>query len=95
MTQLDPVRYELGGSPFMTRQYTIWSVQYINRKMKKLFGEGYSSHGMRKCFGKRMYEVTDKDLSIVQMHLNHGNPEHTMRYIGVTQEQMNSTFNLF
>ena len=86
------IRYELGGKCFVSQKGTIYSQQHINRMLKSVFGEGYSSHGLRKGFGRRLYEKSDKNLAIVQMQLQHMNPSDTLKYIGVTQENMNQCF---
>lgn len=90
----DNPRYQLGGSCFVSQKGTVYSPQHVNRMIKKVFGGGYSSHGLRKGFGRRLYEKTGKDLSIVQMQLQHMNPSDTLKYIGVTQEKLNECFDL-
>ena len=94
MEQVDPINYSLGGSPFKSQKGTVYSPQHINRKLKGIFGKGYSSHGLRKGFGRRLYEQTGNDLTIVQMQLQHTNPADTLRYIGVTQEKLDECFDL-
>lgn len=91
MEKIDPVHYELGGCPFTTQKGGCISPQHVNRKLKKIFGRGYSSHGLRKGYGKRVYEVEGESVAIVQMHLQHSDPDHTLRYIGVTQKMLNNT----
>jgi len=87
-------RYVLGGKAFVSQKGTVYSPQHVNRMLKNVFGEGYSSHGLRKGFGRRLYEKMDKDLSIVQMQLQHMNPSDTLKYIGVTQENLNECFDV-
>ena len=86
------IRYELGGKCFVSQKGNVYSIQHVNRMMKKVFGKGYSSHGLRKGFGRRLYEKKGKDLTIVQMQLQHMNPADTLRYIGVTQENLDKCF---
>jgi integrase len=88
----DSLAYKNGGKVFRSKKGTVYSPQQINRKIKDIFGEGYSSHGLRKGFGKRVYERKGKDLSVVQIQLQHSNPAHTLRYIGVTQQEIEDTF---
>lgn len=78
----DEVSYKRGGKCFEV------SSQYVNRYLKKMFGEGFSSHGLRKGYGKRVYERTGKDIAVVQLTLQHSSVEHTLRYVGVTQEEL-------
>lgn len=92
MEKIDPVHYSLGGSPFVSQKGSIYSVQHINRTLKRIFGREYSSHGLRKAYGKRLYETQGENLAIVQMQLQHSDPDHTLRYIGVTQRKLNETF---
>jgi integrase len=89
---IDEPRYQLGGMVFVSQKGSVYSPQHVNRLLKKVFGEGYSSHGLRKGFGRRLYEKKDKDLAIVQMQLQHNNPADTLRYIGVTQEKLDECF---
>lgn len=90
----DELRYELGGYVFVSKKGTVYSMQHVNRLIKSVFGRGYSSHGLRKGFGRRLYEKSDKDLTLVQMQLQHMNPADTLRYIGVTQEKLDECFNI-
>lgn len=85
--------YELGGKCFISKKGTVYSKQHVNLLLKKYFGKGFSSHGMRKAFGARLYERSGKEISIVQMQLQHSDPSVTLRYIGVTQERLNNCFN--
>lgn len=86
------IRYELGGKCFVSQKGGVYSQQHVNRLIKKVFGRGYSSHGLRKGFGRRLYDKSGKNLAVVQMQLQHMNPADTLRYIGVTQENMNQCF---
>tara|TARA_R110000868_G_scaffold23777_1_gene95091 strand:- start:350 stop:889 length:540 start_codon:yes stop_codon:yes gene_type:complete len=86
------IRYQLGGKCFVSQKGGVYSPQHINRMLRKVFGRGYSSHGLRKGFGRRLYDKSDKNLAIVQMQLQHMNPSDTLKYIGVTQENLNQCF---
>jgi len=46
-------------------------------------------HSMRKTLGFHLYQQT-KDVVLVQKALNHEDPEYTLRYIGIEQDQVNS-----
>ena len=45
-------------------------------------------HTLRKTFGYWIYHNTNKDITIVQKLLNHSSPHVTLRYIGITQENL-------
>lgn len=97
MEELDAVRYQLGGSAFVSQKGTVYSPQCVNRKLKKVFPKKnmkITSHSMRKAFGKRLYDVTGQNLAKVQLALRHSDPEHTLRYIGITQDEMDECYNL-
>src|SRR5699024_687026 len=50
--------------------------------------DSVGTHTMRKTFGYHLYKAT-KDVAMVQSLLNHSDPETTLRYIGITDEEMN------
>lgn len=63
----------------------------ILKDIAETFGlESLGCHSMRKTLGYHIYDQT-KDIVIVQKVLNHENPKHTLRYIGIEQDQINST----
>jgi integrase len=49
--------------------------------------EGIGTHTMRKTFGYWFYKKT-KNIAALQEILNHSHPAITMRYIGITQEEI-------
>lgn len=56
--------------------------------------DGIGTHTMRKTFGYWYYKQT-KDIATLQMILNHSHPEITLRYIGVTDEEIENSLNNF
>jgi integrase len=55
--------------------------------------DGIGTHTMRKTFGYWYYKQT-KDIATLQTILNHSHPKITLRYIGITDEEIeNSLFN--
>lgn len=82
------------GPVFLSNKGTVYSQQQVNRLLKKIFGPGVSSHGLRKTFGRQIYEKSGNNLAKVQLQLNHGDPAHTLRYIGITQKDMDECFHL-
>jgi len=61
----------------------------LNEVGKKLGLENIGTHTMRKTFGYFFYKKT-KDIAILQDLFNHSKPEITLRYIGITQERLDS-----
>lgn len=56
--------------------------------------DGIGTHTMRKTFGYWYYKQT-KDVAKLQMILNHSHPEITLRYIGITAEEIENSLNDF
>lgn len=56
--------------------------------------EGIGTHTLRKTFGYWFYKKT-KDIAQLQTILNHSRPEVTLRYIGITQEDIEDSLNDF
>ncbi|MGD6959754.1 site-specific integrase [Rossellomorea aquimaris] len=56
--------------------------------------EGIGTHTMRKTFGYWFYKQT-KDVAKLQAILNHSHPEITLRYIGITDEEIEEDLNNF
>lgn len=66
----------------------------IKKAVKKTRLKGnYGTHSLRKTYGYALYE--NNDLSIVQGALDHDNQVTTLKYIGVTEEEINkATMNI-
>ncbi|MBW9219815.1 site-specific integrase [Anoxybacillus sp. ST70] len=56
--------------------------------------EGIGTHTMRKTFGYWYYKQT-KDIATLQTILNHSHPEITLRYIGITDEEIENSLSNF
>lgn len=62
----------------------------ILKEVAKEFNvDSLGCHSMRKTLGYHLYQQT-KDVVLVQKALNHEDPEYTLRYIGIEQDQVNS-----
>ena len=72
-----------GGS--ISRQHAY----YVLNKAARYVGitERIGTHSLRKTFGYFAYK-TGTDLAMIQKLLNHSSQAETLRYIGITQEQM-------
>ena len=68
----------------------------IIRKSCKLAGlpEKVGTHTMRKTFGYHHYQKF-KDVVILQKTFNHSSQSITLRYIGIEQEEIDSSYNNF
>ncbi len=56
--------------------------------------ESVGTHTLRKTFGYWFYKKT-KDVAKLQLILNHAHPNITLRYIGITQEEIEDSLNDF
>jgi integrase len=56
--------------------------------------EGIGTHSMRKTFGYWFYKQT-KDVAKLQHILNHSTPAITLRYIGITNEEVEKELDSF
>jgi integrase len=56
--------------------------------------DGIGTHTMRKTFGYWYYKQT-KDIATLQTILNHSHPEITLRYIGITDEEIENSLSNF
>jgi integrase len=56
--------------------------------------DGIGTHTMRKTFGYWYYKQT-RDVAKLQMILNHSHPEITLKYIGITDEEIENSLNDF
>lgn len=56
--------------------------------------DSLGTHSMRKTLGYHVYQQK-KDVVLVQKMLNHESPSHTLRYIGIEQDMVNSVLGSF
>lgn len=65
-------------------------------KASELMGitEGIGTHTMRKTFGYWFYKQS-KDVAKLQMILNHSHPSITLKYIGITEEEIEKELDSF
>lgn len=71
-----------------TQAYRILNEVAVVCKISINFG----THTMRKTWGHWTYKSTGHNLGLVMDLLNHSNPAVTLRYIGITQDQRDSTY---
>lgn len=56
--------------------------------------DGIGTHTMRETFGYWYYKQS-KDIATLQRILNHSHPEITLRYIGITDEEIENSLQTF
>ncbi|MCL6442055.1 MAG: site-specific integrase [Alicyclobacillus sp.] len=89
-TQPDAVLFPSrnGGKP-LTRQQ---AYNIINAAARAVgIKENIGTHTLRKTFGYWAYKQ-GVDITIIQKLLNHSSPSVTLRYIGITQEQLDDVY---
>jgi integrase len=59
---------------------------------KRVGLERIGTHSLRKTFGYQVYQRSGKDIGLVQKLLNHSSSENTLRYIGLTREQLDAAY---
>lgn len=81
----EPLFRSQKGGKAISRQH---AYDILNRAAKAVgIGERIGTHSLRKTFGYFAYKQ-GVDLSMIQKLLNHSSQAETLRYIGITQEQL-------
>lgn len=69
--------------------------RFINKACKELHIEvNVGCHSMRKVFGLFFYKKYN-DIALLQKILNHSSPSITLRYIGISQDEIDYSYNNF
>lgn len=83
---------------FRSNKNTTYSNQQINTKIKQTFqakNKNYSSHSLRKSFGRRVYEMNNRSedalISLSEIY-NHTSMRVTRTYLDITQEKLDSIY---
>lgn len=94
----------LDESIFTSQKNCVYSIQRINvllKEMKakyKLTIKNFSSHSLRKCFGREIFNRSgsNAELAIVKLSqlFNHSNPAITRRYLGIAKEELMQTYDV-
>lgn len=89
---------------FLSQKGTVYSIQRINvllKEIKKDYGlkiKNFSSHSLRKTFGREVFEKsgTNAELSLVKLSqlFNHSNTSITRRYLGIAKEELLQTYDI-
>jgi integrase len=89
---------------FISQKGTIYSIQRINVILKDLKVRydlkirNFSSHSLRKCFGRTIFERSGEnaELAIVKLSqlFNHSSTSITRRYLGISQKELMETYDI-
>lgn len=89
---------------FLSQKKVVYSTQRINVLFKEIKSkyhlkvEHFSTHSMRKTFGRKVYESAGNDAAMALMRLselfNHSSPRITKVYLGIRQEELLSTYDM-
>src|ERR1035437_1353983 len=73
----------------------------IQKNLKKLYNlkiKNFSSHSLRKAFGREIFNrsAENAELAIVKLSqlFNHSNPAITRRYLGISQQELLDTYDV-
>ena len=90
---------------FKSREHRVYSIQRINmllKDIKKKYGiksvKNFSTHSLRKTFGRHVYERADSngEMALVMLSelFNHSNIAITKRYLGLRKEEIMGCYDL-
>ena len=89
---------------FLSRKKMVYSTQRINillKEIKKKYNlkiEHFSTHSLRKTFGRKVYQSAGSDapmaLARLQNLYGHSSPKISLIYLGITQNELESTYDL-
>ena len=91
-------------TPLYKNQTRLELLQRINVILKDLRTKynlkikNFSSHSLRKCFGREIFNrsAENAELAIVKLSqiFNHSNPAITRRYLGISQKELLDTYDV-
>lgn len=89
---------------FLSKKKMVYSTQRINilfKKIKKKYNlkiEHFSTHSMRKTFGRKVYESSGENANMALIKLseifNHSNISITKIYLGIREKELLETYDL-
>ena len=89
---------------FISRKHTVYTTQRINKKLKEIkakYGlkiDHFSTHSLRKTFGRKIVEAAGKDAEFALIKLselfNHSDVRTTRRYLGLRQQELLETYSM-
>jgi integrase len=100
--EINPYRSE--DFIFTSQKGSVFSIQRINvifKALKKRYSlniENFSTHSMRKTFGREIFNKSgvNAELALVKLSqlFNHSNVATTKRYLGINREELMQTYDL-
>jgi len=90
----------INESIFKSREGRVYSLQYINRKLKQLnihyeLNIHFSTHTFRKTFGRRIWDKnnnSEKSLILLGQIFNHTSVAITKRYLGIREQEIKNVY---
>ena len=89
---------------FLSRKKMVYSTQRINILFKEIKArynlkiDHFSTHTMRKTFGRKVFESAGTDAPMALMRLQtlygHASPTITKKYLGITDSELESSYDL-
>jgi site-specific recombinase XerD len=89
---------------FLSQKGSVYSIQRINsifKDIKKNYNlkiQNFSTHTMRKTFGRKVFESAGENANLALVRLselfNHSNIAITKIYLGIRQEELLETYDL-
>ena len=89
---------------FLSQKGTVFSLQRINiilKDLKKQYNlkiKNFSSHSLRKAFGREIFNRSAENAELVIVKLsqlfNHSNTAVTRRYLGISQKELLDTYDV-
>ena len=89
---------------FTSQKGTVYSIQRINVILKDLRTrynlkiKNFSTHSLRKCFGREIFNRSDSNAELALIKLselfNHSNPAITKRYLGISKQELLDTYDV-
>jgi integrase len=89
---------------FISQKGTVYSIQRINVILKDLKVKydlrikNFSSHSLRKCFGRTIFERSEENAELALVKLsqlfNHSSTSITRRYLGISQKELMETYDI-
>ena len=83
---------------FLSKKKVVFTIQRVNVRLKEIKSkynlkiEHFSTHSMRKTFGRRVVESAGENTEMALIKLselfNHSTPQITRRYLGLRQEEL-------
>lgn len=93
-----------GEKCFISQKKTVYSTQRINvrfkeiKKQYRLKIDHFSTHTMRKTFGRKVFESAGENANMALMRLselfNHSNVSITKVYLGIREQELLETYDL-